>query len=142
MGNSAEAILFWGFPLGEDESEDGGEGDLLDEWEDKIAEAAGHPEPTEPYGEATKPAYRAYWDARHAAVKAAGVMIDRFGCGSDYSQLLIGVTSTFKTADWSKCAPVSPLLLNAGDEGKLRKACEALGIPWQEPKWYLTAYYG
>jgi hypothetical protein len=78
-------------------------------------------------------------------VKEAGVGIGWYGCNDGYgvTNRFIFLTESSIVADWNECLEVPlPFGVKAESEAKLRKACETIGVTWQEPKWYLTAYYG
>lgn len=138
MGNSAVANLFWGFPAGHED--EGGDDSLSNTWEDKVAEAAGHPRPTAEYSDAAKPEYLAYWELKRADVKTCGCEVGYFG-SDDCQTLFFCVSESALTADWGETSEIPTLTVNPEWEAKLRAFCATLGIKWQEPKWYLTAYY-
>jgi hypothetical protein len=145
MSRDATAILLWGIYPDEGDEEDE---DVWD-WEDKVALAAGHPKPAEPYGEETRESHVAYWTQRAADVADLGCRV-RFQGGGDSATPLLAVSASVVLADWGSPVVLDDLRARATAaenpewEDRLRRFAAALGKRWPEggARWYLAAYYG
>jgi hypothetical protein len=146
MGVSTDAILFWGIvSTDEDErwlrpSDEDEEGDVPD-WEARYAAAVGVPEPSEPYGEESKPLYHDYWDRKRAAIEASGCSMGTH-CSGDYPMDYVTVVASKTRASRGCPQEIRSLEVGPDWEAKLRDFCAQLGIPWQEPGWWLVSYWG
>ncbi len=134
MGNAAEGVLFYGFPLPE-------EPELFNywDWENRYLTAAGYP--AEPSPALTGKAWR---DGRLALLADARCVVEARGY-SDACHYFVAAKASILRAEWSESKPV-PESPPAGPvwawERPLQAFCAKLGIPWQAPGWYLTSYYG
>ena len=151
MGVSTHAILAFGFDLGEaedkslaerfgaapDDDEDG-ESFEFDDW---IARQAGAIYP-EGHSGIDSPEYRAYSEARDAAIAACPVEIITL-CSYDYPMYFLALRGKKQRA-W-RGSPVVVDTTAAPDAyriASMRKFCEEHGIDWQEPQWHIFSLWG
>jgi hypothetical protein len=144
MGVNTDAILFFGIDLGEDEMQDwpwNNTGREDYEWWDYVAEKLGIVGPDVSYDGHEK-AYREYWDRRHAAVEQLGCEIG-IHCSESYPCTYVALTGKKKKANrgYPNTVDKSFLDVTEDDVDKLKKFCELVGIPWQEPSWLLASYW-
>lgn len=153
MGTSTDAYLLYGYDLGSDEGwKLQGLGEY-EEWEPDWLEDDDLPGSAEKrllasvgFTEVWSRHNVGYFDRKNAAVAQVGVTIESH-CSGEYPMYVLSA----KKLDASRgdVVTVEPAALQAavGDEdldGKLARACEALGIqPTQErPAWLLCSYWG
>lgn len=153
MGQSTDAILFWGYcwdeemekpwdPQGEDESEE--------DWEERYARLAGEPEPKAEYpsdgdtsanAEAIRNAYSKHWETKRKLVKAAGISIYSH-CSGTCPMPYIAVEESRLCASRGTPEKVGDLSVGADWEQRLREFCHLMGItppPRQKPRWWLVS---
>lgn len=88
------------------------------------------------YSEADKK-WHAWLDKKNKLWRDAGGDINFYGC--DDGQTHFAYIKMLQ-ADWSESLVVPKLPDIAPEEiDKLKKFCEVMEIPWQEPKWHLAA---
>jgi len=145
MGVSTDAILAFGFDLGDEEDQSlasrlGAADDEFEDFEDWIAVQAGAVYPAGHSG-IDSPEYQAYRAKRDAAISACPVEMVMH-CSHDYPMHFIAVRGT-KSRAWRGspqaiiAGPVAPELIDA-----MRAFCEAHGIEWQEPAWHIFSMWG
>jgi hypothetical protein len=151
MGQSSDAILFFGYDLGD--SEDDGyvklpwmdENDTLDSWEDVWAEKKGLVRPKHLYGikewtPEQRKEYEEYRDKREELVEDVGVGISSH-CSCHYPMYYI-YTKQFRASQGYGMV-VRPVMLEVDGEDirKLREFCEFLGIDVgdMKPEWHLVS---
>lgn len=141
MGQSTNAILFFGIDLGEDaELPWLAEDSEHEECEEFLADKLVPNRPDCDY-EGNEELFDVYWDKRHAVVKDLGCAVATH-CSCDYPMHYIFLTGFRWIAKRGypeeivsrRLREVSP-----DDIEKLRKFCELLGIPWETPRWYLAS---
>jgi hypothetical protein len=142
MGVDTNAIVFYGFDLGEEEGIWQSEDDI----EDLIMKKMGYSAPIEPYdngNESVVALYKNWWAKKREVLKTLGCEI---GChGSDgYPGYFVAVSSKILTAYRGEPKLVSAdfLAITNEDITKLVNFCKLLEIPWQLPKWMLCSYWG
>ena len=149
MGQSTDAILAFGFDLGEElpdcllkacgdgDDEEDGSGF---EWEKVTAILAGIRPPPDEYEEATKQAWRDYWGRCREAEKAHPLtIIDH--CSGDCPMRFLAVNGTEWRASRGhpiaiEIQPIDPASIEA-----MRSFCETFGIEWQEPRWHIFSMW-
>ena len=148
MGQSTDAILAFGFDLGEELPdrllEAGGsyedEGADGFEWQKVAASLAGLAPPAEEWSEETKAQWREHWAACRAAEAAHPLtIIDH--CSGDYPMRFLAVNGTCQRASRGnphaiEIPPIDPSSIEA-----LRSFCETFGIEWREPKWHIFSMW-
>lgn len=134
MSTSTDGILFWGIHFDEGEFEPGWE------WEDAYAATKGVIKPTAPY-EGNENIYSAYWAAKRDAVESAGCLVDAH-CSGEYPMFYVAVKASQTVNRRGYPEEIKSLEVGADWEAKLRAFCEALGVPWSQPKWWLVSYWG
>lgn len=117
MGTSAEAILVWGFDLG-DESE------LDSEVYDKIQLSRDEE-----------------WSEWEALEKKTGASLIHY-CVADYPCWIVGVTDTKVLAFEGSPQEIKSLEVPAGAQESLDAIARALGIEPHSGTWLLAAYWG
>jgi hypothetical protein len=165
MGNYATGKIFFGIPLDEENAQPWDEDDTGREPEEVYVEKIFGHKPhdldfTYDYGKHTNWEYvevwaepdkakenkaklNAWYEKNQALSKQCPIEIGRSGCDS-YSVPYIYIKGSEFSADYSEFRELDPSKLFIQPEWYdiLKKACEALNIEWQEPKFYITAYYG
>jgi hypothetical protein len=146
MGVSTNAILFWGIELGEEnpleEDPDAGADDT-DAAAMYALKKEGLKEPEEEFShedEKILNLYKDYWDKRNKIHDAAGCEHD-IHCSCDYPMHYAAVTESVTTARRGSPEEITSLVEGHDWREKLRDYCETLGIPWQEPKWWLVSLW-
>jgi hypothetical protein len=143
MGVSTDAILFYGFPFGDEGEEFPWHKDQYDnDWVQYYAEKIGIPIPTEEYSEETKKIFSEFWNKRNKAVEECECEIGIY-CSYDYPMLYAAI-QRFTVTTWrGDCNEVNtnrPVWPKEID--KLRDFCKLMGIEFQEPKWYMVRLWG
>lgn len=149
MGVSTDALLVWGFDLGEEPEMPEGSlaGRYLEDedcpvsWEDTYAIAVGVKPPPDEFNDDTKEAFREFWPARTKAVEEGGCSIEHH-CHHEVTMYAVSACCYQAGRGDPLRLTASDLEVGAGWEGKLRAFCEVMGIPWQEPGWLLMSYWG
>lgn len=136
MGVSTDAIIAFGFDLGEERP-----GWLLtgDDWDAVVARDAGLCRPeTKNYDD---PAWSQYWDAKKAAVAVCPVELV-YHCSWEYPMYFLAVYGTKL-----KAYRGSPTTFKLRDPGAptiagMEQWCAAHGVEWRTPGWYLMSMWG
>lgn len=148
MGVSTDAILAFGFDLGEELPEGlrnyKGEPDEDDEDGFEFCELIRHEAGIAGYpGEVeTEEERKARWAACSAAENEYPVELI-YHCSYDYPMYFLSVRGTQRTANRGyptaveMCAPVAQEKIDA-----MRAFCERYGIEWQEPRWFIFSMWG
>ena len=141
MGMDAEALLFFGFPLDEDQE--------YEDWDEKLQQHLGVHTPEVEYSEEVKKEYHRFWEDGRAALAEYrkgfdesfwGVLgVDWYG-SCEYQQYFAHAVCL--RADWEKPKEFEMPELPPGTIDRFKRYCEAMSIEWQEPKWYWTARWG
>lgn len=53
--------------------------------------------------------------------------------------VVLAVDNSYKSAWWAELIEIKSLEIGPEWNKQLQDFCEIMGIPWQEPKWYLTS---
>jgi hypothetical protein len=146
MGQSTNAILAFGFDLGAEEEDcvpealraacDDGDGGF--DFETLVLADAGLREPN--HQDYKAPEWRAYWDAKDAAVKAYPVALE-FHCSGEYTMYFLAIQGTVTTARRGYPQVVELASIAPEKEQALRDFCERFGIEWVEPRWTVFSYW-
>lgn len=156
MGISSDAILCYGFTVGEEdeppewlkikETDPVADSDTM-EFEDFVAKLHEIDEPNGRDWEDQRPqVWEAYWQAKRDAVKAEGVEIV-YHCHSEYTMRILAVTTSVKTASRGCPFELEQELESAQVRmmwhEKLRRFCERAGIPFEneDPQWLLCSWW-
>jgi hypothetical protein len=143
MGQSTDAILVFGFDVGEenplqkvagDDEDDSPELDVI------LAARAGLVRPST--ADYKAPEWTKYWAEKEALEKASPLEIVRH-CSGDYPMYIMAVRGTKTRANRGYPSVIDPAALAVTPE-KIEAAkalCAELGIEWQEPKWLLCSMW-
>jgi hypothetical protein len=142
MGTSTDAILAFGFDLGEQEElpdallaacRDDDEGGFA--FDSLVAKEIGLVEPT--HGNYEAPEWPAHWKAKREA--EAAYPLDLIGhCSGDYRMWFLAVRGTEQRARRGSPVAINELPQPPADRIEAMRAfCEGYGIEWQEPRWYI-----
>ncbi len=143
MGVSTDAILAFGFNLGEElpeafQDDDGDSaGFEFDEW---LNQKAGVVYPEGNAG-IESPEYRAYSDACKA-VKAASPVDFITHCSFDYPMYFLALPRTKTTASRGHPRAVRTPEVPSEAVAAMRKFCDENGIEWKEPSWHIFSLWG
>jgi hypothetical protein len=140
MGQSTDAILFWGFHADEGEWDEfigDEEGDS--NWEAAYAAKKGEPAPAVEYDtEENKALHSAHWEREHKLIAAEPCEVDSH-CSGDCPMPFVCVKASKTTAWRGDPKEIASLAVGPTWESELRGFCALMGIPWQEPKWWLAS---
>lgn len=133
MGVSTDGILFYGIGLGEDSLDEYRENWTHEEWDEEFYKRA---------GSLLYPA-EGYYEAQQEARKKWGVEIG-IHCSYDYSMYYIALISHNHSASRGYPEEITPemIAVPADADEKIRAFCELMGIPFEQPKWYLASLWG
>lgn len=135
MGESTDAIFFYGFHADEGEWDDF----LGKEWESTFAAKMGTPEPDVDFDtEDHKTLHVAFWEVRKKLVDAEPCEVDTH-CSGECPMPYVSVKAS-KTKAWrGDPQEIKSLAIDPEWNAQLKKFCELMSIPWQEPKWWLVS---
>jgi len=146
MGQSTDAVLFFGFDLGEDFAlpwKQGGDDDLS--WEEAYAEKKGLEYPRHLSGlsewtEEQSKEYRAYSEKKSEIVKAVGVDVSSH-CSCEYPMYYVYTRQHMASRGYPEVIDRSMLEVEPEDVTKLREFCRFMGIDVgdKDPQWFLAS---
>jgi hypothetical protein len=140
MGQSTDAYLFWGFSgEGEEEGESWIAEEFERDWESAYAAKRGLVEPTS--SDFDSPEWKAYWRQQRELIAACPCEIGSH-CSSSYPIEFACITASFATARRGDPQEITSIEVGPGWRDELMAFCELMGIPWQEPKWWLASNWG
>lgn len=158
MGQSATAVLFYGFVATENTYPDFGDDcDAADEWReawgecfvDFLAEKSGILVPEYPVGgEEADPVQYQAWSDGLAAVRAYGksLRVEAEYQGYDYEDICFAAEGSSRTAYWGDARTIDTSTLDVQDywDSDLLAVAEGIGFNLDEIQlgWYLIAHYG
>lgn len=135
MGQSTDGILFYGIHADEGEWDE----QLGDEWEEEYASKKGVPAPTVEYDTAAhKALHQAFWDKKHDLTKAEPCAVDTH-CSGECPMPYAFVKASKTRASRGYPQQITSLAVQPEWDAQLRAFCETMGIPWQQPKWWLVS---
>lgn len=136
-------IVFWGFVI-PDDVELPWEAHDAAQWQDHFATVMELKPPEVAY-EGNEEEYHTYYDQMQAAVVEAGCEVDATG-DHEWAERprFVHVTAGQIYASAPQVEPLDAGRLEVKPEwnAKLKSFCELMGIPFQEPGWYLTSANG
>lgn len=143
MGVSTNAILAFGFDLGEewpeglatpDNDEESGESN----WIDFLNSISGLTEPeTTNYKD---PAWPAHWAAQRAFEKAYPVTVEEH-CSGESPMYFLALRGSVTSARRGYPTAIETPIVAAEQWQALKTFCDTYGIPWQEPKWHIFSMW-
>lgn len=139
MGTSTDAILFYGFHGDEGEWEDD-EGLIINHWKERLAVLAGAVKPSAAFSDATKVAYVDFWAAEKMAVMNERCEVD-VHCSDSCSMPFVCVKDSVTRTSRGDAKEIKSLETQSWWDEALRSFAEKMGIPWQEPRWWLVSYW-
>lgn len=142
MGVSTDAIIAFGFDLGEETPsflKPNGDDESSIEFEEFVTNEAGinYPDGFR-YG---TPEYTAYSEARDAALKACPVDVVMH-CSYDYPMYFLAVRGTEVNASRGNPKKVEQQQIDFTAVGAMREWCKNHGVEWQEPAWHIFSMWG
>jgi hypothetical protein len=153
MGNSTDAMLFYGFqiPGGEGEDElagppfwatDEGEAEE-DDWEDFVAAKMGIVKPAVEYSDAASKQYEAFWKAKARMFKTLGVSV-QMHCSYDAAMYALKVDASYLCANRGYPIEIEDNTLVADPKWDrlLDHFCAVIGIKRKPSKWILASMWG
>lgn len=132
MGTSTDAILCFGFPVGEEDQPHEWLEDCEGDFDKFLNKLSGMPE----YGE---PGH-SFDDQRKFRESCPAEMV--MHCSYDYPMYILCVQGTETRAWRGSPKEVPNLYVYEGDISAFKSWCEANEIEYQDPKWYLCRYVG
>lgn len=138
MSTSTDAILFYGIHADE------GEWDGFESarWEDALASKRGVPDPCTSYEtEEEQRIQSEYWEKRRAICKAEPCALD-IHCSYECQMPFAYIKASRITASRGYPEQVASLEVNPEWDANLKVFCDLMGIPWQQPKWWLVSFWG
>jgi len=137
MGQSTDAILFYGLHAEEGEWSDY----TGDDWEETFAAKKALLKPPKvEYNKKTADLFKSYWKMKQQIVTAEPCTISSH-CSRDCPMPFVAVSASIKRAYRGDPVQISLdlICINTNWKDQLYKFCELMGIPWQEPKWWLVS---
>jgi hypothetical protein len=154
MGQSTNAILFWGHCWDEERSApwlDEGEEDAGDsDWEDRLATVRGIAPPRHGYpstkdqsdeAQAIRTEFTAFWDAKRKAAEQSGCLVDSH-CSGQCPMPYVAVAASRIVAARGYPEEVPSLVIGETWRPMLEAFCRDMGITppdGQEPRWWLVS---
>jgi hypothetical protein len=139
MGTNTDAILFYGFHGDEGAWDDiyVAWDNIYVAWEDRLAQLSGVVDPG-PFSSETEDAHVEYWKRRREIVEKEECEIDTHGSGECPMPFVCVKASKTKA---NRGYPQEILSLSVDPEwnAALRTFVDKMGIPWQDPKWWLVS---
>lgn len=74
------------------------------------------------------------WDTKQCNVNKAGF--------SDADSYYLYIEASYRKSMWGEMVVIEDLVRDPVWDAKLKEYVEALGLPWKDPEWYLTSYFG
>jgi hypothetical protein len=169
MGQSTNAILFYGYCWDDEESKPWligreytdyeGTVDELEDWEDRLARLTGLKEPDVKFPDGKRDPktyqtvytpeeqkivdlYSAYWKVKRDAVAKFGVQV-AWHCSCDCSMPYVCVTKSKITCHRGDMQEIKGLEIGKNWNTKLKSFCELMGIDVkdQKPKWWMVSMW-
>jgi hypothetical protein len=146
MGRTASCDLCFGIPLPNNyESDD--DGAWVAPWMDP--EFSGDIEEwvlrdIQYVEDSTEESQQATYKERRAAWEAFGLGISKSGCYDGDDTEVLCVRASVVSGSWFEATEVdvTKLIDQLEWTEQLKAFCASIGMPWSEPKWYLTVLYG
>lgn len=132
MGQSTDAILFWGIAYKEGQK-------VSDDVERDYANAKGLP--AVEWDENRREEYREYRKQVLDLAKASGCLLGTH-CSGNYPMHYAAVNASETTTHRGDVQEITSLQVGADWSQKLEDFCKTLDLPWQQPKWWLVSYWG
>lgn len=141
MGQSTNAILFYGITFEDLDTEALAKQHGLEEFdaEDAYAAKVGIERPSVPYSESEKGAWVDYWRRKQ---DASPCEMD-WHCSSEYPIYLACIKESKRVSLRGDETEI-PDGLTAKPEwvDQLRAYCDVMGLPYSQPRWLLVSYWG
>ena len=150
MGQSTNAILFWGYTWVDEEtskpweigneSEDGETDDEDDDWEARYAATQGLREPVN--ADYTHPKWRDYWNEKRRLSAESGCLIDTH-CSGDCPMPYVAIRTSHAVALRGDPNDLADDHMTVKPEWReqIDNFCRVMGIPIPQtaPRWYLVS---
>ena len=136
MGQSTNAILFYGYSLGEDFEWPNEE--LKEDPDEYYAKSMGVAPPE--HVDYDSDEWSAYWDAKQTACEASGCGIGQH-CSGDYPIYFVHAKciTSYRGDETGICfAEYGTAIMTE----QLKRYAAVLGLPFHEPQWLLVSYWG
>lgn len=140
MGQSTDAILFFGIDLPEDTEFPWGDANDFDEW---LAESEGVKKPTEEYSEKTNKQYSEYWEkARNIEKNCIAQLVSH--CSGDYPMYALTIKDTEVTAYRGSVESIHTFNVDANKILEFISFLRKHNIPHDEKNigWKLVSWWG
>lgn len=85
--------------------------------------------------------YEKYWKEDQTFHKALPIEINTSST-YEYPILFISIKGAIFSADWGDFTEITTLNIAPEWDNILKEYCDKLGINYEQPRWYLTAFYG
>jgi hypothetical protein len=149
MGQSTDAILFYGIDYGEDLDLDTliAESGLKMEdpaFKDLYALKVGIVAPKVEWSEnpEVKTAYISYWNQKREASEKAKCELSSH-CSDECPMYFVYVKTAYQRAHRGYPVEIETLMVVKPEwREELKEYCELTGLPFKEPKWHLASYWG
>ena len=153
MGLDTSGILFYGILLDENLQVPWAEPEFEFEWEDCYLARIGFVEPPpesdrswdrETHSRWYEEKYQLWKERRKAALSAASCSVDAYGMVSSEPCYYVALDAAHYEGSDRPPLELNPSQLQIPEDADetLRRFCETLGLPFQQPRWYLTGLYG
>jgi hypothetical protein len=151
MGLDADGILFYGFPLSNNDDDGYGftppwrsEDDPYGDWEEFLATKMGIVRPDVPYNQNdTPPELKKFWEDKRRYLEGLNCVVGTYGY-HDEPGYYVAVNDCHITAHYGDVKKLDyfELAYKAGWDRQLQHFCDLLEVKYEQPGWYLTNYLG
>lgn len=137
MGTNTDAILFYGIHADADAWNEALGEDL--DWKKKyVSVVHGRDEPTVVCDMENVEIWKSYWDFAAEKVKESYCEVDAH-CSGDYQMPYVFVKESRVVANRGEPEQISSLSVPAYWDYRIKEFCDVLGIPCEQPKWWLVS---
>jgi hypothetical protein len=136
MGTNTDAILFYGFHHEDGES---WEEILGDDWEALLASKSGIVAPTGTFEE-QKAEWEEFWRRKYD-LRAAEPCEVGDHCSGDYPMSFVCVKDSKINAARGYPEEIKSLDVRPEWDAQLRAFAEKMGLPWQQPRWWIASWW-
>lgn len=149
MGSEPHGLVFYGFPLvdedgepvnpwaSEDDEEEEGDDPYCD-WGERLAIARGAAKPE--HKDYNSSDWGTFFKKKAEAKEASPINVALAGYGECLIDCIV-IKESYVRAEWGEVLPLKTLETKPEWDGQLREWCETLGIEYRQPGWFVAALY-
>lgn len=143
MGQEAQARLCWGIKYTNEELGERAETLSDDSWA-LLVNTQNELYPSPDHNNYYSPEWQECSAKRDAWKKTQPDLEYRGWVDSSEADPFVYMTPSYKSVSWTDCIDIDAdtLTVDPSWEATLREYCEDLNLPWKQPGWFISAYYG